>query len=89
MNLYGFKVIYTLKYEFVHLDAKSGAVTGCDAVVRRTRNNRLSGRNFTLFCYWYIYCQVKGWDKMTALFAIIYKMIATIIIYGLKSIVIR
>lgn len=89
MNLYGFKVIYTPKYEFIHLDAKSGAVTGHDAVARRAHNYRLAGGNFTLFWYLYIYRQVQGWDKIVALLAVIYKIIITSVIYALKSIIAR
>lgn len=86
MNLYGFKVIYTPKHEFVHLDAKSGAVTRRDAVARRARNYRLSGRNFTLFWYLYIYRYTTGGDRFFAIVAMTFKMLATTSIYALRSV---
>lgn len=89
MNLYGFKVIYTPKYEFVHLDAKSGAVTGCDAVARRVRNYRLSGRNFTLFWYLYIYRYATRWNRFFAIVALTYKMLVTTLVYAIYSVLTR
>lgn len=87
MNLYGFKVVYTPKYEFVHLDAKSGAVIGRDAVARRARNYRLAGRNFTLFWYLYVYRQVRGWERLKAIGTLGYKMLATTLIYIMRGLV--